>query len=210
MRTQLGRASAGTKLKKILRAVLACAFLVALTAILPPGWCTYGGLAFTALIFLALIHGAFVGQVAPCPSCGEPLGANSDGEQVLEVKDEATTLRCEKCGEYLAVQKGEVRLLEASITEHPTFKSRMFEHGKWPDACVLCGDHATRTENSGGLKGVPYCGAHGKAVIYAGSEDGVSSLQWRSLAMMRRYLAANRALADQPVASPYRRRTLIK
>ena len=107
-------------------------------------------------------------------------------------------------------RKGEVRLLEASITEHPTFKSRMFEQGKWPDACALCGDHPTRTEDSGGLKGVPYCGAHGKAVIYAGSVDGQSMLQWRSLAMLRKYLATNRELVDQPMASLESRRTLIK
>ena len=209
MRTQLARASAGTRFKKILRALLACVLMVALSAVLP-GWCATAGFAFSAFIFLALIHGAFVGRVAPCPSCGAPLGANSDGEQVLQVIDEATTLRCESCGEYLALQKGEVRLLEPSITERPTFKSRMFENGKWPDGCALCGDHATRTENSGGLKEVPYCGAHSKAVIYAGSDDGKSMLQWRSLAMLRKYLATNRELVDQPMAPSRSRHTLIK
>lgn len=210
MRTQLGRASAGTKLRKLVRALFACAFLGAVIAVVPPGWCTYVSLAFAALISFVLIRGALVGRVAPCPSCAAPLGASSDGEHVLEVRDEQVTLRCENCGEYLALQKGEVRLLEPSITEHPTFKSRMFENGRWPDACALCGDHPTRTEDSGGLKGVPYCGAHGKAVISAGSEDGVSSLQWRSLTMMRRYLAVNRGPVDQPVAPSQSRRTLIK
>lgn len=191
MGTKLGRASSAIRLKKLLRALLAVAFVVGISALLG-GWVAYAGYAFSALVFLVLLHGALVGQVAPCPSCRAPLGANSDGGEVLQVSDEPLTLHCERCGEYLTLQNGVVLPHAPAITEQPTFKSRVFASGVWPEGCVLCGDRPTRREKLGALEGVPYCGAHSNALSLQLVDDQ-PELRWRSLPMLRKYLAANRS-----------------
>jgi hypothetical protein len=43
------------------------------------------------------------------------------------------------------------------------------------------------------LGGVPYCAAHKKAVEMKTEVGNKLFLHWRSVAMMRRYLAANRS-----------------
>lgn len=102
-----------------------------------------------------------------------------------------TTLRCERCGEYVRLEKGEVRLHEPIVSELPCFTSRAFENAVWPEACVLCGDRPTRHEDLGPVKGAPYCGTHRDAVLVRTVDDRLE-LTWRSLPMLRTYLAANR------------------
>lgn len=190
MRTQLAPASAGTRLKKFLRACLAVAFAVALSSAFD-GWLASVAYALCAAVALVLFHGAWRGEVAPCPSCRAPLGASSDQEHVLQKSDEPVSLRCERCGEYLTVLQGEVWLHEPIVADAPSFKSRVYPDGVWPDGCVLCGDNVTRREDLGQVKGVPYCGAHSRAVVLQRVDDTLM-LEWRSLPMLRKYLAANR------------------
>src|SRR5204862_7987344 len=95
--------------------------------------------------------------------------------------------------------------------ERPTFRAPLAQTVVWPRECVQCGAEPTRFEEvstsnlSGGflavgtvrvktfkLSGVPYCTAHKKAVEMSTGIGNKLYLYWRSLAMMRRYLAANR------------------
>jgi hypothetical protein len=219
-RTQLGRASFGTKIKKFLIALLAGALVggisAAAGAILWP-WVGYVGYVLTALLLLVLVKGAFTGMVAPCPYCGAILGAET-GEDDLAIDDEAQSLWCKKCGEYVTLQKGELRPHEPTVvTPEPTFKSHVFTNGVWPPGCVLCGRAPVRRDDlgttdvsgaallvgrlsvsTGSVKGVPYCAEHGEAVKLS-IDDEKLQLTWRSLPMLRQYLAANRKAGNAPV-----------
>jgi hypothetical protein len=217
-RTQLGRGTVGTKIKKVFVAILATGIVVAIAAALGAvlwAWMSYVGYLFALLILVFGIHGALTGKVAPCPFCGGTLGAET-GEDDLVVEDEAKPVWCKHCGEYATLEKGELRAHEPTqVTEEPTFKSHVFQKGVWPEGCVLCGAPPVRTDklsttnvsgaallvgsisvSSGKVSGVPYCGEH-KDAVKLSVDDEKLQLTWRSLPMLRQYLAANRQAGNQ-------------
>ena len=219
-RTQLARAGLGTKLKKLGMAILAGAFVAGVSAALYSvlwHWLGWVGFVLAALIFAILVWGAMVGQVAPCPYCDALLGTEGD-EDDLVVEDEAKAIWCKKCGEYVTLEKGVLRPHEPSkVSDEPAFKSHVFKNGVWPSSCVLCGAPPVRRDDlrttdvsgaallvgrlsvsTGSVSGVPYCGEHKEAVKLSIDDDALQ-LTWRSLPMLRQYLAANRQAGNQPV-----------
>src|SRR5437667_9744480 len=103
------------------------------------------------------------------------------------------------------------------MEERPTIRAPLAQTVVWPRACVQCGAEPTRfdevsTSNmSAGflvvgtvrvktlkLSGDPYCNAHKNAVEISTGIGNEVYLEWRSLAMRRRYFAGNRQrLADE-------------
>ena len=167
-----------------------------------PVWAGLFGLG--AVLLLALIFSA-PAKIAPCPYCGERnTGALMESEN--------QEIQCEKCREYLLVDKGTVRALDPSTERpQPHFAVPAFQGAAWPDGCAACGAPPTRTEQlksssvnaamllagrvrlmSGTVSGVPYCAQHKDAVVLSVSQDRSLELKWSSLRMMRRYLALNR------------------
>ena len=147
-------------------------------------------------------------EVSACPFCGAVLDnlpkPNSDNVP--------RPVQCKKCWEYSGVQKGFVTPYNPNaMEERPTFRSPLAQSVVWPNGCVQCGAEPTRFDEVGTynvnkgllvvgavrvktfkLQGVPYCNAHKKAVEMNTGLGNKLYLEWRSLAMMRRYLAANR------------------
>jgi hypothetical protein len=147
-------------------------------------------------------------EVSACPFCGAVLDTlpkpNSDNTP--------RPVQCKKCWEYSGVQKGFASPYNPNaVEEKPTFRAPLAQSVIWPHGCVQCGAEPTRFEEvstsslSAGflvvgtvrvktfkLSGVPYCEAHKKAVEMNTGLGNTLYLNWRSLAMMRRYLAANR------------------
>ena len=121
-------------------------------------------------------------------------------------------VQCRKCWEYSGLQKGFVSPYNPNaVEERPTFRSPLAQNVVWPRGCVQCGVEPTRFDEVGTfsvnkgllvvgavrvktfkLPGVPYCAAHKKAVEMTTEIGNKLFLDWRSLAMMRRYMAANR------------------
>ena len=147
-------------------------------------------------------------EVAACPFCGAVL----DNLPKPNPDNVPRPVQCKKCWEYSGLQKGSVSPYNPNaMEERPTFRAPLAQRVVWPRACVQCGAEPTRFEEvstsnlSAGflvvgtvrvktfeLSGVPYCNAHKKAVEMSTGIGNKLSLDWRSLAMMRRYLAANR------------------
>jgi hypothetical protein len=147
-------------------------------------------------------------EVSACPFCGAVLDTlpkpNSDNTP--------RPVQCKKCWEYAGVQKGFVSAYNPNaMEERPTFRAPVAQSVVWPHACVQCGAEPTRFDEvsasslSAGflvvgtvrlktfkLSGVPYCDTHKKAVEMSTGAGNKLYLDWRSLGMMRRYLAANR------------------
>jgi hypothetical protein len=147
-------------------------------------------------------------EVSACPFCGAVLDTlpkpNANGVP--------RPVQCKKCWEYSGVQKGFVSAYNPNaLEERPTFRAPLAQSVVWPNGCVQCGAEPTRFDEvsasslSAGflvvgavrvktfkLSGVPYCNAHKKAVEMSTGTGSKLFLDWRSLAMMRRYMAANR------------------
>jgi hypothetical protein len=147
-------------------------------------------------------------EVSACPFCGEVL----DGLPKPNANGVPRPVQCKKCWEYSGLQKGFVSPYNPNaLEEKPTFRAPLAQSVIWPHGCVQCGAQPTRFEEvstsslSAGflvvgtvrvktftLSGVPYCEAHKKAVEMNTGLGNTLYLDWRSLGMMRRYLAANR------------------
>ena len=168
------------------------------------------GIAVLAL--LSLFGGACLAfrndEVSACPFCGNALlylpKANPTGPPRMA--------QCKKCWEYSGVQNGYVAPYNPNaVEESPTFRSPLAQRVLWPRGCVQCGAEPTRFDEVGTynisapflvvgvarvktftLKGVPYCNAHKAAVVMKPGVGNNLYLDWRSLPMMRRYMAANR------------------
>ena len=147
-------------------------------------------------------------EVSACPFCGAVL-------HNLRQPDEngvPRPVQCRNCWEYSGLQKGFVSPYNPNaVEERPTFRSPLAESVVWPHGCVQCGAPPTRFDEVGTfsvnkgllvvgavrvktfkLPGVPYCDAHKKAVEMNTEIGNKLFLDWRSLPMMRRYLAINR------------------
>src|SRR5229473_2327926 len=152
-------------------------------------------------------------EVSACPFCGEVL----DGLPKPNANGVPRRVQCKKCWEYSGLQKGFVSAYNPNaLEEKPTFRAPLAQSVIWPHGCVQCGAEPTRFEEvstsslSAGflvvgtvrvktfkLSGVPYCEAHKKAVEMNTGLGNTLYLDWRSLAMMRRYLAANRGRFEE-------------
>jgi len=173
-----------------------------------------GLLYYFDLIFWSLALGGFFTLVgvlsifgrnhkwASCPFCTERVDNIAPRSR--------SPKRCQKCGEYSSVGDGQLRAYAPdTVANTPTFESFLYADTHWPRACVLCGAPPTRLDelssnkinagylivgtlriSSTTLRGVPYCDAHKDAVTLF--TTGGVRLRWRSLPMLRRYLAANR------------------
>jgi hypothetical protein len=147
-------------------------------------------------------------EVSACPFCGAVL----DGLPKPNANGAPRRVQCGKCWEYSGLQKGFVSPYDPNaVEEKPTFRAPLAQSVIWPHGCVQCGAEPTRFEEvstsslSAGflvvgtvrvktfkLPGVPYCETHKKAVEMNTGIGNKLYLDWRSLAMMRRYMAANR------------------
>jgi hypothetical protein len=173
------------------------------------GFYIWGG---AAVLFLCggglLIAFGSKDEVSDCPFCGAAL------HNLPKPDDNGVPrpVQCRKCWEYSGLQKGFVSPYNPNaIEERPTFRSPLAQSVVWPNGCVQCGAAPTRFDEVGTfnvnkgllvvgtvrvktfkLGGVPYCDAHKKAVEMKTEIGNKLFLDWRSLAMMRRYMAANR------------------
>ena len=165
----------------------------------------YGGIAGAVGLFAVIA--AFGGSTltAKCPFCGSAI------DTILN-REEGRYVRCEKCSEYSTINVGILRPLEPGTkSETPKFESPVFRASVWPKACVACGEAPTRCDDlskttigvlpalvghlqiiHGSVKGIPYCDKHRDSLGLKAGSDKKLRLQWTSLRMMRRYLAANR------------------
>lgn len=159
-----------------------------------------GATFFLALMFMPN------SKVAICLYCGHR-NIGSD------MQDEKKELQCERCYEYLVVDRGTVRAMAAdTVSEQPRFVTPVFQDAEWPVACAACGAVPTRFDElkstsvnvvalaigrvrtmSGMVRGVPYCDQHKECVTLSVTQDRKLELKWSSLRMMRRYLALNRS-----------------
>ena len=147
-------------------------------------------------------------EVTDCPFCGSAI-------HILPQPDAngvPKPVQCRKCWEYSGLQKGFVSPYNPNaVEERPTFRSPLAQSVVWPNGCVQCGAEPTRFDEVGTfavnkgllvvgavrvktfkLGGVPYCDAHKKAVEMKTEIGNKLFLDWRSLPMMRRYMAANK------------------
>ena len=173
-----------------------------------------------AVIGIALMFAAFGKKtlVTRCPFCGGKIGGilNNRTSQVV---------RCSECFEYSMVEADRTRACEPdSKSDKPRYWSPVFEGAVWPDACVECGASPTRHDaitdtnlnvlalgigvamlSRASLSNVPYCDAHKDAVQLSYSQTKRMDLRWKSLRMMRHYLAVNRSkpmLGSKVIANP--------
>lgn len=203
--------------KKIIYAVVCIVVLVllglGLAAIFDANWMFYVCAVLGVLGGILMIVDAFVGRVAPCPYCDHLFGsaASSAGDEALVASPEARALQCGHCGEYATLQNGEVRAHDPrAVADTPTFESSLYKDSRWPRGCLACGSPPTRFDDlcatdvdvakllvgalstyTAHINGIPYCDAHKDGIKLKVYNDTVS-LRWRSLAMMRKYRAANR------------------
>jgi hypothetical protein len=155
-----------------------------------------------------LLTRSFQDRTGPCLYCGQPLG---DDDHPLTASTVAITIQCPHCHEYSILQHSRLIPFQSPfpVIDH-RFVSPAFPNAVWPDGCVFCGKTPVRVENilrgSGfaadlvsseskkwraGLRQVPYCARHSDAIRLQ-IDDGHPVLYWRSLRMMRRYLAVNK------------------
>ena len=141
-----------------------------------------------------------------CPYC------NSSIDSILN-REEGREVQCEKCFEYSTVNVGILRPMDsAARSETPKFESPVYKKGIWPNSCVACGEAPVRCDDlsktsvgalpalvghlqivRGSVSGIPYCEKHRDSLGLKVRSDKRMFLQWTSLRMMRRYLAANRS-----------------
>ena len=144
-----------------------------------------------------------------CPFCAATIAG------VLG-KAPSQIVRCSECFEYSLVESGLTRALDPNLKlDKPRYWSPVFEGAVWPNGCVECGGPPTRVDairdttlnvlaltvgiamiQKASLGNVPYCDAHKDAVLLSYSQSKKMDLRWKSLRMMRRYLAVNRGKAS--------------
>jgi hypothetical protein len=166
----------------------------------------YYGFATGAVGLFAVIA-AFGGSTlkSTCPYCGSSI------DSILN-REEGRQVQCEKCFEYSTVNVGILRPLDpVTKSETPKFESPVYRKAVWPNACVACGEPPVRCDDlskttvgaipalmghlqiiRGSVSGIPYCDKHRDKLALKVGSDKKLLLQWTSLQMMRRYLAANR------------------
>jgi hypothetical protein len=147
-------------------------------------------------------------EVSDCPFCGVAM----HNLPLPDANGVPKPVQCRKCWEYSGLQKAFVSPYNPNaVEERPTFRSPLAQSVVWPNGCVQCGATPTRFDEGGTfavnkgllivgavrvktfkLRGVPYCDAHKKAVEMKTEIGNKLFLDWRSLPMMRRYMAANR------------------
>jgi hypothetical protein len=147
-------------------------------------------------------------EVSDCPFCGVAM----HNLPLPDANGVPKPVQCRKCWEYSGLQKAFVSPYNPNaVEERPTFRSPLAQSVVWPNGCVQCGATPTRFDEGGTfavnkgllmvgavrvktfkLGGVPYCDAHKKAVEMKTEIGNKLFLDWRSLPMMRRYMAANR------------------
>lgn len=173
------------------------------------GFYFWGGVAVLLLcgggLLILLSH---KDEVSDCPFCGAPL----HNLPQPDVNGVPKPVQCRTCWEYSGLQKDFVSPYNPNaVEERPTFRSPLAQSVVWPNGCVQCGAPPTRFDEVGTfsvnkgllvvgtvrvktfkLGGVPYCNAHKNAVAMNTEIGNKLFLDWRSLAMMRRYLAINR------------------
>jgi hypothetical protein len=214
--TSLARPVGPARRKHVVQmAVLTTFFLVVPAALLLyyQHW-IIGGIF--ALFSVLMIKESFTSDVwvAACPYCA----AVFETTQGLNPAKEGKIVQCKNCWEYSIYSGGRVRAHDPnSISEVPSFLSPVFEGGVWPKGCVACGEPPTRLDEvkardvsygmlamgrlwvtSGKASGIPYCDRHKDAVSLKFDSQKRLQLEWCSLRMMRRYLAANNKLGRKP------------
>jgi len=174
------------------------------------GFYFWGGVAVLLLCGGGLlILSGHKDDVSDCPFCGAALHNLPQPDPNGVPKP----VQCRKCWEYSGLQKGFVSPYNPNaVEEQPTFRSPLAQSVVWPNGCAQCGASPTRFDEVGTfavnkgllvvgavrvktfkLGGVPYCDAHKKAVEMKTEIGNKLFLDWRSLPMMRRYIAANRS-----------------
>src|SRR5882672_3083076 len=169
------------------------------------GYKFYAGIAGAIGIFavIAALSGSTL--KSKCPYCAASI------DSILN-REEGRQVQCEKCYEYSTVNVGILRPLDpATKSETPKFESPAYKQAAWPNACVACGEPPSRCDDvskttvgalpalmghlqiiRGSVSGIPYCDKHRDKLALKVGSDKKLLLQWTSLRMMRRYLAANR------------------
>jgi hypothetical protein len=167
-----------------------------------------------------LMVGAFAKKtlVAQCPFCGRQVGG-------IHRDDKPQIVRCSHCFEYSKVENRRISALDQnSVSEKPRYQSPAFTGAVWPDGCVECGAPPLRRDtlqdgnvnalglaigvamlSKATLSNVPYCSAHRDAISMNYSQTKKLDLKWKSLRMMRHYLALNRGkevLGSKVVINP--------
>jgi len=167
-----------------------------------------------------LAIGAFAKKslVALCPFCGKQIGGiHRDGKPQI--------VRCSGCFDYSKVEKGHIVALDNNMVDSvPRYQCPAFDGAVWPDGCVECGDSPVRRDtlkdgnvnaiglavgivmlSKAALGNVPYCSRHQDAVSLNYSQTKKMDLKWKSLRMMRHYLALNRGkevLGSRVIVNP--------
>ena len=161
----------------------------------------------SGIIGLLCLIGAFSpkGRKAGCPFCGSKIDGINENQLGKEI-------RCEKCGEYSAIAPGMLQPVQpGAASEQPKYDSPVFRNASWPNGCVVCGETPTRLDDlskttvggvqallghlqvmRGSVSGIPYCDNHRDGLGLNITSEKKMFLRWKSLRMMRRYLAANR------------------
>lgn len=174
-------------------------------------WAVVGGGLF-GFVGIAFLVGRG-NKVARCPFCNA---------LITDVADNLTSpraYRCTACGEYSSVEGRVIRAHDPSVVaDKPTFAADIVSPLVFPRGCVQCGAPPTRLDElksrdvkaahlvvgrvrveTTTLRGVPYCADHADAVSLD-KLGGKPVLLWRSLAMMRKFLHANRPRAERASA----------
>ena len=216
----LAKPAGPVRQKHITQCVLLCVFFA-----VPAGAFFYyshwilGGI-FGLLAILMLVAGFSSNLwVAACPYCSAIFKPTAG----LKPDAEGKTFQCQDCFEYSILQGGRVKAHDPkAISEVPLFKSPVYNEGVWPKGCVACGAPPIRLDeiktrsvsygmlafgrlwvSSGKASGIPYCENHKDAVGLKMDQQNHMWLEWCSLQMMRRYLAANRKLGKRPVGKKF-------
>ena len=168
------------------------------------------GAGICALLGLILGGSAFSKKtlISACPFCGAKLTGITE-----EAATRGREIRCNECFEYSEASSMKIRPMDPNkVADKPRFVSPVFEGGVWPQGCVQCGATQTRTDELSDrsivnpaslavgrlwlskttMKNIPYCAEHRSAVELSVNQSNQIDLKWRSLRMMRRYLAVNR------------------
>jgi hypothetical protein len=122
------------------------------------------------------------------------------------------------CFEFLVSHKETVRTLQdEDVLFAPLYTCPVFQHGVWPDECLVCGGPVTRhveaktpqaetieqaaaavSDSASVVKNVPYCQDHDRQVFIHRSDRGELQLVFMDYGVRRRYLAANTRAAVEP------------
>ena len=162
------------------------------------------GIALITLGFYEFIRA----MTADCPYCGQQLGTTTLDTLVLS--NENRLIECSQCHESLLYKSGVVRALRPrEAANMKAFAAPLFEFGRWPNECIICGATPTHYEEARRTKfevaalvagelsikhttvsGIPYCPDHRDAVRVT-IEDDYPRLVFDDYAARRRYVHTN-------------------